>query len=543
MAVSDLAEMLSRHELLLFALVLLIGVPLGRVTVFGVRLGVAGVLFAGLALSALAAQEGKPLQLATSLRDLGLVLFVYCIGLQSGPGFFSAWRERGVALNLAVIASLLVAAVTAALMGGALDLDQGHLAGVFAGALTNTPALAAVNERLAGTPMSEAPAIGYSVAYPFGVLGAILALRLYARLNKRRLDRDMAQAQAAHEPLINGDFRVTNPALDGKALGELKVREQVGVMVSRIKRGAETFVPNKYTVIHLGDLVAVVGPASAVNAATQHFGEVSPDRLETERVDVDMRRILVSQRALVGKQIKDLDLGARFSAQVTRLRRADLDILPSPDMRLELGDRLRVVAPTSRMNEVTRFFGDSERALAQLDFVALALGLSLGLLVAQLTLPSPGAPLSLGLAGGPLLVALVLGRLGRTGPLVWQLPYESNTTLRELGLVIFLAGVGVSAGGRIANLPGGEALSMFGLGVVVTLTASFVMLTLVHRFAKTTIIGALGSTTGMQTQPASLAVAYDISGRAEDVWVTYAIAFPFAMIGKILIAQLLVTLL
>lgn len=540
---SNFAEMLSRHELLLFALVLLIGIPLGRVAVFGVRLGVAGVLFAGLGLSALAANEGHPVTLATSLRDLGLVLFVYCIGLQSGPGFFSAWRERGVALNLAVIAALASAAGVAALIGQALGLDHGHTAGVFAGALTNTPALAAVSERLAQTPLAEAPAIGYSVAYPFGVLGAILALRLYAGLHKRRLAADMAASQAAHEPLVNGDFRITNPALHDKALGELRIREQLGLMLSRIRRDHETFVPTKYTVLRLGDLVAAVGPGSALQRATSYFGEVSDERLEAERVDVDMRRILVSQRALVGVRIKDLDLGARFGAQVTRLRRADLDILPSPDMRLELGDRLRVVAPTSRMTELTRFFGDSERALAQLDFVALAMGLALGLLVAQLTLPSPGAPLSLGLAGGPLLVALILGRLGKTGPLVWQIPFEANTTLRELGLVIFLAGVGVSAGGRIANLPGGEALAMFALGVAVTCSASFVMLTLVHRFAKTTTIAALGATTGMQTQPASLAVAYDISGRAEDVWVTYAIAFPFAMIGKILIAQLLVTLL
>lgn len=540
---SDLAELLSRHELLLFAIVLLVGVPLGRVTLFGVRLGVAGVLFAGLGLSALAASEGHPLHFSSALRDLGLVLFVYCIGLQSGPGFFSAWRERGVALNLAVIAALAAAALTAALVGSALDLDRGHLAGAFAGALTNTPALAAISERLAGTPLAEHPAIGYSVAYPFGVLGAILALRLYARLSSRRLAADTALAHAAHEPLVNGDFLVTNPALHNKALGELKVREQLGVMISRLKRGPELLVPNKYTVIQQGDLLAVVGPASAVAASADYFGAVATERLEAERQQIDMRRILVSQRSLAGRRISDLDLGARFGAQVTRLRRADLDLLPSPDMRLELGDRLRVVAPATRMAEVTRFFGDSERALAQLDFVALALGLALGLLLAQLPIPAPGATLMLGLAGGPLIVALTLGRLGRTGPLVWQLPFEANATLRELGLVIFLAGVGVSAGSRITSLPGGDALAMFALGASITLVASFVMLTLVHRFARTTTLATLGATSGMQTQPASLAVAYELSGRAEDVYVTYAIAFPLAMIGKILIAQLLIMLL
>ncbi|MCC6625524.1 MAG: transporter [Deltaproteobacteria bacterium] len=539
---SWLADALSQHELLLLAVVLLVGVPLGRLTVLGVRLGVAGVLFAGLGLAALAANEGVTLHLAPALRDLGLVLFVYCIGLQSGPGFFRAFRQRGVAINLAVLVALAAAAGVAVLGGLALDLDRGHLTGVFCGALTNTPALAAAAERLQGSPLSEAPAIGYSVAYPFGVLGAILTLRLFARLTRTRLARERAQAESARASLVNADLRVTRPELFGKAIGELRVRDVAGVMISRLRRGDETIVPTKYTALQRGDVVVVVGPAPAVEAAAAWFGERSREHLEAERGQIDMRRILVSRRELVGKRIEELDL-ARLGAQVTRLRRADLDLLPSPEMRLELGDRIRVVAPPSRMAELTRLFGDSERDLAQLDFVALAVGLALGLMLAQLAIPGPGGVVKLGIAGGPLIVALVLGRLGRTGPLVWSLPYESSTTLRDLGLLLFLAGVGVSAGAHIQALPGEDALAMLGLGALVTVVASLVMLLVVHRVARGGVVATMGATTGLQTQPASLAVAYDLSGRVEETYVTYAIAFPVAMIGKILSAQLLVMLL
>lgn len=536
-----LADLLAHNELLLFAVVLAIGVPLGRLSLFGMRLGVAGVLFSGLGVSALFA--GHPLKLDPVLRELGLVLFVYCIGLQSGPGFFRAWRERGLGANASVLLALVVAAAVAGLGGLALGLDRGQLTGVFCGALTNTPALAAATERLAGTPLADAAAIGYSVAYPFGVLGAILALRVYARLRRRALERDLLTAEAAHEALVTADFRITNPAVDGHAIGELRVRDTVGVMVSRLRRGDEALVPNKYTVLRAGDVVAVVGPAVAMERALTFFGERSDERLEAERGRIDMRRILVSRRDIAGKRIGDLALGQRFGAQVTRLRRADLDILPSPDMRLELGDRIRVVAPTSRLAELTAFFGDSTRDLAQLDFVALALGLALGLVLAQVPMiPGPGGAMTLGIAGGPLIAALVLGRLGRTGPLVWSLPYEANTTLRDLGLLLFLAGVGVSAGGRLQTLPGDDAVAMLSLGVVITLLTSLVALAVLPRIARASVIGSLGATTGLQTQPATLAVAWDLARRSEEIYVSYAVTFPVAMIGKILAAQILVML-
>lgn len=538
-----LSNIFRQSELLLLFTVVMLGLALGRLSYKGVKLGVAGVLFAGLALSAWISEPEAPLQLTPALRDVGLVLFVYLVGLSSGPGFFRAWRQGGRRANTVVLAALLVGAGLTFAGGSALGLSRGFMVGVFTGALTNTPALAAATQRLQGSEFAMHPAVGYSLTYPLGVLGALVLFRLLARREAARLQQEAAERQGgAANALVTANFRVTNEAIAGHAIGELRIREELGVMISRWNHDGKTKVPTKFTVLSLGDIVTVVGPGPAVAAAQHHFGTHSEQHLEAQRENVDMRRILVSRRELAGQRIGDLDLERRFNAQVTRLRRADLDLLPSTDMRLEAGDRLRVVAPPSQMKAIAAFFGDSEKSLAEIDFVALTLGLMAGLLLARVPLPLPNASLTLGIAGGPLVVALILGRMGRSGPLVWTMPYEATVALRDFGLLSFLAGVGVSAGGAFRQLPGREGLLMIALGALVTICTSLVVLSLARRFARTTVTGALGTCSGMQTQPATLAAAYELSGRSDETYVTYAVVYPVAMIGKILIAQLLLLL-
>jgi len=535
-----LVEALRASEMLLLFAVILSGLALGRVSVAGVRLGVAGVLFSGLALGALLSVPGDELRIAPQLRDLGLVLFVYLVGLASGPGFFTAWERDGKRMNAVVVMALLAGSATALVGGRLLGLDHGFIAGVFSVALTNTPALAAANERLQGTELAAHPAMGYSITYPFGVLGALALFRILARVRRRVLEEERARRETAvSPPLRSSNFEITNPEVAGRAIGELRVRDTVGVVISRWNRSGVTQVPTSYTVLAGGDVVTAVGTADALAAAERFFGARSDRQLETYREQVDMRRILVSRKDLVGMSISQLDLQRRFNAQVTRLRRADLDLLPSGDMTLALGDRLRVVAPRSRIPELAAFFGDSEKALAELDFPALAAGILAGLLVANLPLPGPSGGLELGIAGGPLLVALLLGRLGRTGPFVWSVPYESSVTLRELGLLLFLSGVGVGAGAALGTLDGSSSLAMLGLGAAVTLITSLTVLLLAPAVGRSTVIGSLGAASGTQTQPATLAEAHAISGRSAEVYVAYALVYPVAMIGKILIAQLI----
>lgn len=542
--VNSVIELLAANELLLLFTVIVLGLLLARLELRGVRIGLAGVLFAGLGLSALVAPRAPGLTLAPELKELGLVLFVYCVGLTSAPGFFAAFRSSGLKLNLAILAALAAGALVAALGGQWAGLDRGHIAGLFCGALTNTPALGAASDQLAGSPLALQPVVAYSVTYPFGVLGALLVFRVFVSRRRERLSAEAAESRARRQPeIVNGNFRVTREQLVDRSIGELRIQSEIGVVVSRLRRDSELIVPTKYTVLRRDDVLTAVGTEAALKRAAQYFGEVSSERLDARRDRVDMRRVLVSKREHIGRSIEELELERRFNAQVTRLRRADLDLVPSPDMRLELGDRLRVVAPTDRLKAVSAFFGDSERELAEIDLVALAIGLCAGLVLGQIPIPVAGTTLELGVAGGPLLVSLIVGRLGRTGPLVWMLPYEASTLLRELGLLLFLAGVGTSAGGMLASVIHQQGLTLVGLGALVTLVTSALTLVLARAWAKASVISSLGVSSGMQTQPATLAAAYELSGRSEETYVAYAVVYPVAMIAKILLAQLLALLL
>lgn len=540
---SKIAALLSQHEILTLFCVISVGLALSRLSHRGVKLGIAGVLFAGLGLAAWAKLEGSELKLVTDLKEFGLILFVYCVGLSSGAGFFSAFRERGLKLNLVLLCGLASGAVIALLGGHLFDLRRGIVAGIFCGALTNTPALGAATEVLRSARESVDPVLGYSLTYPFGVLGALVAFRAFVSLRSRAFSAEKARhAPTSKSQIVSVTCVVENPEILGRSIGELRISSHKKVIVSRMRRGKEVLVPTKYTSFREGDLVTLVGTEEALDESIAFFGKRSNVHLESDRETVDTRRILVSDRAVAGSALSELDLDRKFNAQVTRVRRADLDLVPSPDFKILLGDRLRVVAPRIRLPEVARFFGDSEKELADIDFIALTLGVAAGLCFGLVPFSLLGTDVSLGAAGGPLIVALLLGRVGRVGPLNFLLPFEVNQSIKQLGLLLFLSGVGISAGGALTQVVGTEALIIVALGAVVTLVTAIVTLALATRWGRAEVVTALGVTSGMQTQPATLAAAYELSDKAEEIYVAYALVYPVAMIGKILIAQLLAAL-
>jgi putative transport protein len=540
---SDLAALLARHELLLLLVVVVLGLWVARLRVGNVQVGIAGVLFVGLGLTAWIASTGAKVEPILQLKEFGLVVFVYCVGLSSGAGFLSAFRERGIKLNLSLVFALACGSAVAVVGGQLLGLRRGLIAGVFCGSLTNTPALGAATDILRDTQEAIDPVLGYSITYPFGVLGALIVFRVFAlALGQAFTAEKEARAPESQTQIASATCVVSNGEIIDHPIGELQVYTKTGVIISRVQRGVAQLVPTKYTQLCSGDLVTIVGSQHAVREAIAYFGEVSAIRIESDRQRVDMRRILVSKRNLAGCTIRELELDRKFNAQVTRLRRADVELVPSPTLRIELGDRLRVVAPRERLKEIGVFFGDSERELAEIDFVALSLGISAGLLVGLIPVWIFGTKVSLGAAGGPLVLALVLGRLGKTGPLNWTLPYEVNHALRELGLLLFLAGVGVSAGGAIGQIKGREGLAMLGLGALVTIVTSLATLVCARRFARASVITSIGITSGMQTQPATLAAAYELSEKSDETYIAYALVYPVAMIGKIVLAQLIAAL-
>lgn len=531
-------SILSESPLLLLFAIAVVGHALGRVSVMGARLGTAALLFAGLAAGAVS----PALRLPELVYQLGLVLFVYTIGLASGPGFFAGLRGRGapaIQLTLGVLA-LAIAGVV--LLGRLLEWPAAIRAGVFAGTLTNTPALAGVIDYLRDQGRADAelalPVVGYSIAYPFGVLGALLVAKLASRFLAAPAPGAAVGAPAALSTIT---VCVTRPEVVGLRLSDLRARHGWDANFGRIKRGDAMFPATDEHCLDAQDLVTVIGTPSELIRVAGALGETTAVRIELDRSRVDYRRLFVSNPRLAGQRLRDLDLPQHLGAVVTRLRRGDVELLPSGDTVLELGDRVRVVARREHMDAVTLFFGDSYRSLAEFDIPSFSLGLALGLLVGLVPLPFPGhVTVRLGMAGGPLIVALILGAIHRTGPLVWTIPYGANMTLRQLGAILFLCGIGTRAGAACRQALASPAGLMLGLsGFLVAATVSAVTLTIGHRWLRLPRGVLLGVLAGVLTQPAVLAFALEETGDDQPN-LGYALVLPVAMFAKIVAAQLLV---
>ncbi len=527
-------DLLADNELLLLFLVTAAGYLLGKIRFAGFELGIAAVLFAGIGFGAL----DPSLQLPDTLWNLGLVLFVYTVGLATGPGFVSSFRRRGIAANGALLAAVGLAALAAILAEVVLGLSAAAAAGVFSGSVTNTPALAAVLEYLRDQTGRDVatPVVGYSLTYPIGVLLPLVAV--FFILRGRRGSRAPA---AQRTELVSSTIRVDEPGLP--TLGD--IRDGLGgVTFGRLKRDGETQLAAPEVVPRPGDLVSVVGDRAHVQAATARLGHASSEHIELERTSYDIRRVLLSSRAAAGRTIEELDLPERFGAAITRVRRGDVDLVAEPDTVVELGDRVRVLAPRQRLPEVSRFLGDSFRRIGEIDVLTLSIGATAGLLLGLVPIPLPGGgTFELGFAGGPLIVALVLGALGRTGPLVWQLPYTANLTLRQVGTVLFLAGIGVRSGQAFAStVATAEALRLAAAGLAVTAVSVGVTVVLCRRVLRVPAAALAGIVAGTQTQPAVLAYATAQVADEREVNLGYATVYPLAVIAKIVLAQLIVAL-
>jgi putative transport protein len=516
-------DLLVDHPVALLFVVLACGAALGAIRVKGVSLGPAGALFAGLALSAV----DERLAIPEVVGSVGLALFTYGIGLASGPQFFTSLRSQARTLGV-VTMCLGLAAVVVHVLGGVFSLGQGTVAGLFAGSLTNTPALAAARDALDG---STEPVVGYSVAYPIGVIGMILAAAVALRLAQRQPnadDRDL--------PLALGSRTIRVGEGHAGALSELGATAAV---FARVERDGVQVVPGPDFELRPGDLVSVTAPLGALDEVTARLGSAVDAQLSHDRSRLDMRRIVVSARQLTGRRLGDLELHQRFGAVATRVRRGDVDLLAHDDLVLQPGDRVRVVGPREQMGAVSALLGDSERRIGELDAVGYTLGLAIGTLLGLVEIPLGGATFALGTAGGPLVVGLLLGRLERTGPITWQPPYGAGLSIRQLGTILFLGTVGSRSGGALVDaLSSNEGLKLALAAVVVVSVTAAVFLVVGRRWLGLGGARLSGALAGLETQPAVLAFANEQT--ADDrVSTAYAIVFPVAMLLKIVLAQVL----
>ncbi len=534
-------QFLAHQPLLVLFLVIGIGYFVGSIRLFGFSLGPAAVLFSGLAIGGI----GPELRIPEFIPTLGLILFVYTTGLQSGSTFFSSFGRDSVRANLLTVGLLILAAGMCAAASRIWNIEAPLIVGVFTGSLTNTPALASSIEAIRSATGGygnaaewlNAPVIGYGVTYPFGVIGVLIGFYLFERsVSNARLTAELKEEPGAR--ILARSYRITRDDAVGIPVRKMLAGDGGRTIVfSRMKRGGKLSLVEGNTTFEHGDLVTAVCDEDAHGWVLAMLGEPSDEAIQSERDQWDYRRIEVSDKNVVGRKLKELNLQEHFEATITRLRRGDVDFVPSGDTVIQHGDRVRVLTHPDNIERVTKYFGDSIRSGSEADFVSVSLGIVVGALVGLLPIPLPGgSTFSFGFAGGPLIVGLILGRLQRTGPIIWGMPFSANMGLRQVGLVLFLAGVGTRAGDGFLRtlLQGGWRLAL--IGGVVTVVTTLCALMIGSRGMRLSVPAVMGLMAGIQTQPACLAYASQrTSANSPDVW--YATVYPVAMIAKIMLAQ------
>ncbi|MDO4685648.1 MAG: aspartate:alanine exchanger family transporter [Corynebacterium sp.] len=537
-------QLLVENKLLALLVIMCLGLLAGRIKIAGFRLGVAAVLFVGLGFATLEPQITLP----PIIFIVGLSLFVYTIGLEAGPGFFESMRTTGVRHNVFGIAVIVAVTGIAFALIKIFHIDSPSGAGMFTGALTNTPAMAAVVDTLPALigedtdtkSQLELPVVAYSLAYPIGVLGVILSVAIMSKVFRINHDQEAQDAGVAIQELFTRRILVTKEGLP--SVTTMPHHFDLEIIISRIEHNGKLFLPEAGDHVDPGDIVSVVGTEEVLLEAEKHIGEFLPgDPTHDERLDY--RRIFVSTTEMVGIPLRKLRPRLQ-DMLVTRVRRGDADVVATPDTILQLGDRVRVVAPHDRIDRATRLFGDSYKRISDINLLPMLIGLTLGVLVGMIPVPLPGGTaLKLGSAGGPLIVALILGAIGRTGPVVWQVPYGANLALRQLGITLFLAGIGTTAGAGFGKaLSDPRSLTVLGIGAAITFAISLLTLIIGYKVLKIPFGQVAGILSGLQTHPAVLSYVSDQT-KNELPSIGYTTVYPMAMVAKIVSAQILLFLL
>lgn len=548
----SLISLLAENQILLLFIVIGFGYMLGNIKILGFNLGVSAVLFSGLAIGAI----DKRLAIPEYIYILGLVLFVYAIGLQSGPTFFASFNRKGVRMNLFAMGLLLLGTLAAGMFWLLFGMNAPTVSGIFCGSLMNTPALAGavetVNALSVGLSpgmresLANDPVIAYGLSYPFGVVGMLLWFYVFTKVFKIDFaaEEQRRLKKTGSDTIINRTLCVTNPGVIGKTVGEaMNLFPSPGFVLSRIKQEDDVMVSAPEIVLNPGDLVTVVGTEESLFRAEELFGERAGKDLMTEHAEIDYRRIIVSNHEAIGVPLHELQLEKRFGATVTRVRRGDVDFIPDPDTMLELGDRIRVVSKNEKLIALTKYFGDSVKALAETDFLSISAGIVAGVLLGSIPVPLPnGTVFKLGYAGGPLIVALILGRLHRTGSITWTLPFNANLVLRQVGLVLFLAVIGTKAGYAFGETLKTGGLAVIAAGALLTTAVTVGGILIGYKYLKLSMACVMGIISAVGTQPACLGYANQMA-QNEQPNVAYATVYPASLIVKIILAQVIISVL
>jgi putative transport protein len=536
------------HAIGVLAFVCVVGMAFGSLKFRGIGLGTSGVLFAGI----LVGHFGEAVDHHTLdfVKEFGLILFVFTIGLQLGPGFFAALRHQGVKMNLLAAAVVILGAVGAPIAGWIAGFDPAAVLGIFSGASTNTPSLGAGTQTLGTTPgispdRLALPALAYAVTYPVAIIGIIGTLLLLKRIYRIDAIKEASAFDERNrvniEPLERRTLVVTNTNLDGIPLADVPGRIETGVTISRIRHAGETQVATDATVIHLDDRLVAVGTSSALDAFCRVIGGHSDEDLTLTEPHITFRRVVVTDRAVLGKSVGQLGLDERFGVAVTRVTRADLEMSAVPGLRLQFGDMLQIVGREQGLDQAAKVLGNSLKEMNETHFIPFFIGITLGIMLGTLPIVFPGIPqpVKLGLAGGPLIVALILGRVGRIRRQVWHMPVNTNLAFREFGIALFFAAVGLNAGGKFfETVFSTTGLQWLVAGVGVTVLPLLAVGIFARSVLKMNFMDLSGMLAGSMTDPPALAFASNIAG-SDAPTVGYATVYPLTTLMRILSAQIL----
>ena len=547
---SDIALTVS-----ILALVAVVGLFIGNVKFRGIGLGIGGVLFGGIIVGHFVSQAGMTLSsdMLHVIQEFGLILFVYTIGIQVGPGFFASLRVSGLRLNLFAVLIVIIGGLVTAILHKLFDIPLPVVLGIFSGAVTNTPALGAGQQILRdlGTPMEMVDQMGmsYAMAYPFGICGILFTmwmLRVIFRVNVETEAQQHESSRTNGGALIRTiNIRVENPNLHDLAIKDVPILNGDKIICSRLKREETLKVPSPDTIIQLGDLLHLVGQPADLHNAQLVIGQEVDTSLSTKGTDLRVERVVVTNENVLGKRIRDLLFKERYDVVISRLNRAGVELVASGDISLQFGDILNLVGRPSAIDAVANVLGNAQQKLQQVQMLPVFIGIGLGVLLGSIPVFVPGFPaaLKLGLAGGPLIMALILGRIGSIGKLYWFMPPSANLALRELGIVLFLSVVGLKSGGDFVNtLVNGEGLSWIGYGALITAVPLITVGILARMLAKMNYLTMCGMLAGSMTDPPALAFANNLHPTSGAAALSYATVYPLVMFLRIITPQLLAVL-
>lgn len=538
----------TANTVLLYAIIISIGVFLGKFKIRGISLGITWVLFVGI----FAGHLGLQIEPNTLLfiKDFGLILFVFCIGLQVGPSFFSSFKRGGITLNMLAMGIVFLNIIVALVLyyiDGSIELPM--IIGVLYGAVTNTPGLGAANEALSqlnytGDPIS----LGYACAYPLGIAGAILAIiaiRYICRINLDKEEEYLKTHDKDNESLTVLRLEICNGAIIDKPLKDITKLTKHHFICSRICQQGVMSKPDADTILHQGDSVTVVCKEDDVDAVTKFFGKVSDFNWDNENSPMISRRILITKPEINGKKLKDLHLSNIYNIIVTRVNRSGVDLFADPNLELQIGDRVMVVGKKESIDHVAMSLGNELKKLDTPNIITIFVGIFLGILVGCIPLKFPGmpTPVKLGLAGGPLIIAILIGRFGHKLKLVTYTTVSANLMLREIGIALFLASVGIDAGDSFLHtIVEGDGLLYVAYGAIITIIPILIIGILGRYVYHINYFSLMGLISGGTTNPAALAFASQTAGNDKPA-VAYSTVYPLTMFLRIISGQIILLLL